>query len=166
MDRNVISKKLPDSRLLRFMTRAQLHTVWRDIIYEIKRADSKQDTLLEQYYVYMLIVYVYLVKMGGNPKTEYVKSYLRGNFLYVGFLDKWLSGNVITHYLTTLRVCNDGDIVLLRNYLEKHKDDPAVFVKEVKFEMLEDHCFDLKRALLGIFQDNKNMAEDLKKYEY
>lgn len=152
------SKKIPDSRILKFLTKSQLLNVWRDINFEIKNVKDNRNYKLENYYAYLNILYAYLIKAGVTPNKEFVETQCKGSFTYIVKLDKWVNTHKVHDRFIDLRCCNDGNHAMLRDYLKRNKDKKDAFTVPVEdilqYMKSPEKDYALRNVLNKLFFDN------------
>jgi hypothetical protein len=113
--------RLPDTKLLRVMTKDQLLIVWRDILYVLNNMDKtpSKDGHKEQYVAYAFMVYAYLIKEGSSPNKTNVHVDYNPNFSYIAKFDTWLNTAKLRNYLIKQHIVNDGNFELGSRYVEK-----------------------------------------------
>ena len=141
------------------MTRKQLNIVWKDILYEMNNlvTGPSNNNVNEQYTVYMMITYAYLIKQGSVPNTANVDIMYKPSFSYANKFNVWLNTANIRKYILDLHVCNDGNYDICSNYVEKlwkkHEEKGEVFnceiTKEEVLALLHSKKKD-KELILGI----------------
>jgi hypothetical protein len=136
------TNRLPDTKLLAFMSRTQLLVVWRDILYVLNNLPTHpmKRGRKEHYLAYAIVNYLYLVKEGSQPNEESITIEYRPNFCYVGKFDTWFNSAVLRKCLVKQHMVNDGNYELGSVYvdklLEKEEEKGNVFNQVVTKELL------------------------------
>jgi len=125
-----ITERLPHTKLLKFLSKKELLLVWRDVIYEIKNNGQSSNRVLEQYFVYLLMVYVELKNKGTQPNEKYVSTHTKTSFCYLGGFDKWISTWKAQQYISSQRMCNDNESALFSKHIEKYLKKKDAFITD------------------------------------
>lgn len=159
--------RLPHTKLLRTLSRAQLLIVWKDVLYLLKNTPvDVKHSLYEHYVVYAMITFAYLKQQGSNANESNLSIHYGASFSYLNKFDRWVNTSKIVQLITEQQVCNDNTYNVGVKYIEKllgkqeskgtaFNDTYKEVNKEQLIGMLNDTSTDKKltTALLNLLRD-------------
>ncbi len=148
------SNRLPSTRLLPFLSKSELLLVWRDVIYELKNTQLSTNKMPEQYFVYLMLVYLELVNKGSKPNKDYIETHIKNSFCYLQKFDMWVGLYALQGLMKTSVVCNDRDMDLAKKHIHKYlnKDKSLIEVTEKELNKAINNLMQSKDVTLTLIE--------------